>query len=385
MSKICFVTTVPFSAKHFLLLYMNVLAKNNEVFLVSNFDDIEESKKDFAGIHLMHIPISRKISIKSDIKAILSMYRLMKLNRFSIVHSCTPKAGILSMVASRLAGIPLRFHTFTGQVWATKSGAFRWLLKSIDKVIFHCASGVLIDSPSQREFLLTEGVVDEKRSRVLGQGSICGVDTNEFRPDATSRAKIRRKYLIPDDAFVFLYIGRLNSEKGIIELVDAFLRIAIEHDDARLLIVGPDEEQMIEKINARAFNITNHIICDYYTKTPEQLMAAADVFCLPSHREGFGAVIIESAAVGIPSLGSNIYGITDAIVDGETGLLHERGDIHGIYTAMKTFISNPQCAIEMGSAARGRALTLFSNEFFVSEFISYYKLALSKKSMAMSE
>lgn len=372
MSKVCFITTVPFSAQHFLLPFIQALSKDHDVFLISNFSDIESSREVFFGVQLIHVPISREINIWSDLRGAYKLCRLMKEHQFSIIHSCTPKAGLLSTLAGRIARVPCRFHTFTGQVWATKRGFFRWLLKKMDKVIVNCATGILIDSPSQKRFLLREGVVSEKKSKVLGLGSICGVDTKRFKPDSMIRKQVRRQYSIPEGAFVFLFVGRLNCEKGVYELVEAFLRMISEYEDAWLLIAGPSEERVVENIMQRTHNVTNQIICDNYTETPEFLMAAADVFCLPSHREGFGSVIIESAAAGIPALGSNIYGISDAILDRETGLLHEVEDADSIYAVMKYFISDSDRTCEMGEKARVRAVNNFSREFLVEEFLRFY-------------
>lgn len=377
MSKICFITTIPFSAKHFLALHMNELIKNNEIYLISNIENVEEEQEDFAGINLISVAISRKISLWSDIRGMVSLYCIMKRHRFDVVHSITPKAGLLGMLASYLARIPNRFHTFTGQVWVTRHGFLRWLLKSLDKMIVHCATGIMVDGFLQRQFLVKEGVVNELKARVLGHGSICGVDIHKFKPDVEMRAIIRKKYVIDDQAIVFLYIGRLNAEKGINELVEAFSQIAHEYDHARLFIVGPDEEQVQERIKSQYSQIMNQIVFGEYTKMPQQIMAASDVNCLPSHREGFNGVIIESACVGLPSFGSNIYGIADAIVDGETGILHEKGDVQGICNAMRQFLENPDEMRLMGRAARERAVKYFSQEAFVEEIRDYYKTALS--------
>ena len=161
---------------------------------------------------LVQMPIARAIAIVADLRALFSLVRLMRQQRFDLVHSMTPKAGLLAMAAARLSKIPVRLHTFTGQVWATRKGLSRAMLKLADRVIARCATYTLADSLSQREFLIRERIVTPDRIAVLGSGSVSGVDATRFRPDGSYRRRVREQFQIPDASVVLLFVGRLSRD-----------------------------------------------------------------------------------------------------------------------------------------------------------------------------
>jgi glycosyltransferase involved in cell wall biosynthesis len=324
-----------------------------------------------AHARIRAVRIRRRIAPLADIAALFGLYALFRRERYAAVSSVTPKAGMLAMLAAALAGIPLRVHMFTGQVWAARTGWKRELLKLADRIMAGLATHVLADSPSQRDFMVAEGIVAATKISVLGDGSICGVDGERFRPDADRRGAIRRTQCIPDGATVFLYLGRLNRDKGMLDLADAFA--LLDQADAWLLVVGPDEEGMHDAMQARLGASRDRCRFVGYTDRPEDYMAAADVFCLPSYREGFGMVVIEAAAAGMPSIASRIYGVTDAVEEGVTGLLHQPADVAGI-AGMMTSLANDQARrLAMGSAARERALRLFSAEAVTAAWFGFYE------------
>lgn len=371
--KICFVVAEPMTAKAFLLDHLRVLSEVYDITLVAAFidDHIEDSITSICTIKA--VPIKRSIRLLSDLYALFILYRFFRQESFLSVHSVTPKAGLLAMTASLLAGVEFRFHTFTGQVWATKTGLFRFLLKSLDKLIFYFASRVLVDSPSQRNFLIDNCVVNFDYSHVLGDGSISGVDLIRFKSDLSARSEVRARHQIPEDAFVFLYLGRLNYEKGLLELFSAFSKINYVEKNAYLLVVGPDEAEVLKRHSHLISSFREHFVSVGFTNKPECYMAASDVFCLPSHREGFGTVILEAAACGIPSIGSNIYGISDAIVHGVTGLLHAKGSDEDLSEKMQLLLADKQLAKLYGANARLRAKEKFSKERLTAGMVEFYK------------
>lgn len=320
------------------------------------------------------IRICRPISPFSDLSAFIRLYFLFRRERYVAATSVTPKAGMLTMLAARVAKVPVRIHVFTGQVWVTRTGWKRQLLKGADRLIAHFATHVLVDSPSQRNFIVGEGIVEEEKTRVLGEGSICGVDGERFRPDSSRRTDVRRALGIPEETIVFLFIGRLNRDKGIIDLVDAFASLGLEN--AWLLIVGPDEGGLRAEAEHRLGVALARTRFVGYTDRPEEFMAAADVFCLPSYREGFGMVIIEAAAAGIPAIGARIYGITDAIEENVTGLLHRPGDVAELADLMALLAGDAESRRTLGEAARGRALRLFSREAVTKAWLDFYRQLL---------
>jgi glycosyltransferase involved in cell wall biosynthesis len=276
------------------------------------------------------------------------------------------------MTAAWIARVPIRVHTFTGQVWATRKGLARALLRSIDRLIARLATHVLVDSRSQREFLIENRVVTAAKATVLANGSICGVDGGRFRRDPVARQKIRSEMRVPEEAVVFLYLGRLSRDKGIRELAFAFIRLAQRHATVHLALVGPDEDALRRQIEDIVAPFADRVRIIDYTDRPEDYMAAADVFCLPSYREGFGQVALEAAAAGLPVIASRIYGIVDAVIDQETGLLHSPGGVEALLAHMETLLAQPDLRHKLGAAGRARALRDFSEERVTQALLEYY-------------
>jgi glycosyltransferase involved in cell wall biosynthesis len=323
------------------------------------------------------MPIERKISLRKDLVSLVTLWQFFRREKFDCVHSITPKAGLLSMVAARFAGIPLRLHTFTGQVWATETGRRKWLLKLLDKILARSATQVLADSFSQRQFLIENGVVRPQDITVLAEGSIAGVDVNRFKFSDEARTRIRQAFGIPANEIAFLFLGRLNRFKGIEDLLHAFAIAAKSNSNLHLIVAGPDEEKLAVAVDALASNTAGKVHRLEYVDFPEHYMSAADVFCLPSYREGFGAVLIEAAAVGIPVIASRIYGITDAVDEGKTGLLHTPGAVTEIADAMLLLASNNDLRTRMGAAGRARVIETFSETYVTQAFIEFYRAMLS--------
>lgn len=369
--KICLVATVPVTVKAFLVPHIKKLAPEYDVTVVTNC-----SKEEFLdmglpeNVRFKRIPFVRNPHLGYDAVCLVALCGFFWKNSFNIVHSFMPKTGLLAMTAARLAKVPLRIHTFTGQVWATRKDPARWLLKMIDRFFASQACFVLADSWSQRSFLLKERVIEPNRSTVLLKGSISGVNPQRFFPDRKMRTRIRKDFFIAENDVVFLFLGRLKQDKGILELGKAFAQLQQTPKNIHLLIAGSDEESLQAH---SLFNRMQNVYFAGHTQTPEQYMNAADVFCLPSRREGFGSVILEAACVGIPAVASRIYGVTDAVVEGKTGLLHNPGDVDDLCRCMNLFLENPGLRLTMGAAARHRAVTDFSEDRMTDALLHFYR------------
>ena len=374
--RICFVVSSPMTAEAFLTENIRALSERYQVDLVLNADPGSIQHPDLRRARIHRARIVREISPLADLKALIELLRILKRGQYSAVHSLTPKAGLLTALAGFIARVPIRVHTYTGQVWATRRSAGRWGLKQLDRLIARLNTHLLVDSRSQREFLRAEGVLRPSQGDLIGNGSVCGVDPQRFKPGATPRARIRAELEIPQSALVFLFVGRLNRDKGVFELASAFDEVAGTREDLHLVLVGPDEDALAPQVERLCAASASRLRFVGWTDEPECYMAASDVFCLPSHREGFGSVIIEAAAAGLPSIGSRIYGIVDAIDEGETGLLFEAGNVPQLVSAMRRMADDDGLRKDLAGAARTRALRDFSRESLTAAFLSFYERAL---------
>ncbi|WP_404393232.1 glycosyltransferase family 4 protein [Pseudoalteromonas phenolica] len=365
-NKVAFITASPMTVKAFLIPFITELAKRYEIHVISSWQGNESFLPE--GVKMVDFPIKREPSIFDDLLSLVQLIRILKAEKYDIVHSFTPKAGFIGQIASFLSGVKLRFHTFTGQVWATQTGLTRFFLKSLDKITAFLATSVLVDSPSQESFLIENKVVLPCKSQVLGQGSISGVNLSKFQYSQEKSDKIRSKLQLSGDEFVFLYAGRLKIDKGVPELLTAFKNVA-KKIPAVLVIVGADEDGLLPEVN----KTEGAIFCGF-SDDISAYFSAADLLCLPSHREGFGNVVIEAAACGLPTLASRIYGLSDAIVDNETGILHQVKDAKDIEFKMLSLCQNKPQLEMMSERALQRVYSEFSEHVIVEEFIKFYEL-----------
>ncbi|MDT8376827.1 MAG: glycosyltransferase family 4 protein [Mariprofundaceae bacterium] len=372
IKRICIVVASEMTVKAFLKEQIIALGGRYDVTLVVNTKQADFAGQNGLPVKVIPLAIERAINPVADIRALYRLCRLFRRQQFDLVHSVTPKAGLLAMLAGRIAGVRFRMHTFTGQVWATRHGLSRLLLKSMDRLLAWSATHLLADSASQRQFLIDQKVTAAQKLSVLAGGSISGVDTGRFRPDRGVRSEVRKQLAIADDDVVLLFLGRLNRDKGVADLAAAFASVAATASRLHLLLTGPDEGGLKEEVKTVAAAYGERIHFIDYTDRPESFFAAADIFCLPSYREGFGSVIIEAAACGVPAIGSNIYGISDAICDGETGLLFEAGSVDELSRAIERMVSDPEQRRAMGEAALKRARNLFPTKRLVQAWLDYY-------------
>jgi glycosyltransferase involved in cell wall biosynthesis len=370
--RICLVTATPLTLHAFMRNHIRRLAERYEVTAVSNFESNPGFRDQFSGTRLVNVPIVRPIRPAADLLALAMLIRFFLRERFDAVHSVTPKAGLLAMTAARCAGIPNRIHNLSGQVWATRQGLARALLKSVDRITLANANYLLSDSSSQTRFLENEHVVSAARVEMLGCGSICGVDPLRFQPNPDVRTTVRERLGVPLTGSLILFVGRLNRDKGILDLAQAFSRLASRRRDVWLVVVGGDEAGIgadFERLCGDSLPCVRRV---GHSDLPEQFMAAADVLALPSYRESFGLTVIEAAACGVPAVASRVYGLTDAVEENVTGMMHPPGDVAGIESALERLISDPGLRIAMGTAARERALRDFSMDRISGELLAFY-------------
>ena len=351
---------------------MAALRNEYKVHYVCNEPDINNIKVPNDGYHC--VDIQRKISIVKDLKALWQLYRYFRNERFDAVHSVTPKAGLLTSIAAFFARVPVRIHIYTGQVWANKKGFMRFLLKTMDRIIALFDNQILVDGEGQRQFLIKNKVVSEKNSKVLGSGSICGVNLERFNPSVEVRTEKRKELGIDDSKTVFVFMGRLNRDKGVYELLSAFDRLAAEKEDVYLLLFGNDEENVSETFNSYPNIKAGDNFC-YYGATPEpqKMLQAGDIFVLPTYREGFGSSVIEASALGLPVICSDAYGVMDAMVDNVTGLRCKVGDVESLYIAMARFAENKLLQTSLGANGKARVISEFDGSKVTINWQMFYR------------
>lgn len=370
MKKLCFVATIPDVIYSFMRGHIRASSEKWSINVISNPDSANLLSD--LDVQFTPLEIERKPSPWRDLLILVQLVMLFRRERFDLVHSIMPKTGLLTMLAGWLSGVPVRIHTFTGQVWANKLGWKRSVLKLFDKLIVLFATNILADSPSQRDFLVAEGILPQGKAVVIGHGSICGVDTQRFCHNAQVRDAVRAELGISSEQTVILFLGRLNRDKGILELAAAFADIASRRTDVVLVLVGAEEDVPFTRVQEICGVYRERLRRVSFTPNPERYMAAADIFCLPSYREGFGQVIIEAAASEVPTVASRIYGITDAVEDGKTGLLFPAGDVAALTQALLKLIENCDYRKKMGEAARVRAIEMFSSQEITRELLALY-------------
>lgn len=376
MKKICFVVAVPSTAQAFLKDHIEKLSIDYDVYLVGNI----QSESDVKGLDICdykQISIKREISVFSDLKAVFQLVGFFKDNKFDVIHSVTPKAGLVCALSGFIARVPIRIHIFTGQVWATKEGIMRFLLKSFDRLIARLNTHILVDGNSQKNFLVRNGILKSEKAKVLGDGSICGVNTVRFTPSKDIRISIRKELGLTDEKVVFVFMGRLNHDKGLYELLPAFNELANVNKNVFLLLFGHDEENVSDTfLRYKNLNSSNFL---YYgaTHEPQRMLQAGDVFVLPTYREGFGSSVIEAASLGLPTITSDAYGVLDASVRGETGLQCRVGDIESLYACMKELADNSNMRKMFGESGRKRVHAKFAGAVVVKLWKEYYDKLLS--------
>lgn len=381
--RIARVATVPFTMVAHLKHQIATLGKHGaKVTVVTSQEPELALLEGMEGVTCVPVDIPRSISPWRDLLALFRLFRFFKRERIQIAHSTTPKAGLLTALAALFAGVPVRLHTFTGQPWITMRGAKRFLARTSDKLIGSLNTRCYADSASQRQFLIEQGVVDAKRLFVIGDGSLAGVDVERFDRNRFSRGQresMRQSLGIPYDVPVLLFVGRITADKGVRELLQAFEVLKSAGSDAHLVFVGrfDVESGAAGVISQRDVGRLKDAHFAGHVESPEAYFSIADILCLPSYREGFGTVVIEAAAMGVPTIGTDIYGLSDAVVDGETGLLVPARNVEELARALEKLITGNSLRARMGNAAMKRALVLFDaskvNKQVVDEYASLLK------------
>ena len=330
------------------------------------------------GVRTFPVKIERNIRPWADLVALFQLYRLFRKEKPFMVHSITPKAGLLSMMAAYLAGVPRRIHTFTGLIFPTSSGFRKWMLLKFDQLICLFATHVYPEGKGVRNDLINYGVT-KKPLRIIGNGNVNGVDLQHFNPDGYDKEQeisFRKDHGLGSDDFIFMSIGRLVNDKGIRELVSAFSKLESSQQNIKLILVGhvDSEVDQLPKETWDEINSNSHISFVGIIEDVRPYLAFADVLVFPSYREGFPNVVLESGAMGLPAIVSDINGCNEIITHGHNGLIIPPRDENALYDAMSVLLENKVLLEELALNSRPVIVEKFDRNFVWECLIKEYRL-----------
>ena len=355
--KLVRITTVPLSLDKLLEGQLAFMTPHFEVIAVAADRPYLEKIAQREGVRSFMVPLTRKITPIKDLRAVYTLYQFLKKEKVTIVHSHTPKAGIVGMLAACMAGVKFRLHTVAGLPLMEATGVKRLILNTVERLTYRCATKVYPNAFGLKTFIQNEKFCSDTKLSVIGQGSSNGIDTNYFDPSLYSqedKAALRNSLGISEDTFVFVFVGRLVTDKGINELVTAFHQMSEEQSKIALVLVGPLESELDPLKNETLAIINKHpgIYSVGYQKDVRAYYAFAKALVFPSYREGFPNVVLQAGAMGLPAIVTDINGCNEIITEGLNGKLVPSKNVRALQNAMTDMISNVDAYQDMQNAAR---------------------------------
>lgn len=337
--KVIRTAAIPVSLSGLLDGQLKFLSQYFEVIGVSSSGDgLIKRLETQEGIKTHAVEIERRISLFKDLKSLFYLYLYFKKEQPFIVHSITPKAGLLSMVAAKLAGVPNRLHTFTGLIFPTKTGFSQKLLITMDRILCYCATRVYPEGNGVKNDLQAYKITS-KPLKIIANGNVNGIDTSYFSPDHFDSAyqnNLKETLGIHANDFVYIFIGRLVKDKGINELIHVFDKLSANNSKLKLLLVGGYENDLDPVADSTKHSIeTNpNIISTGWVDDVRPYLAISNCLAFPSYREGFPNVVLQAGAMGLPCVVTNINGSNEIIVNGENGIIIPVKDEDALYDGM---------------------------------------------------
>ena len=357
MKKILRITTVPISLRNLLKGQPKFMSQYYEVVgITSPGEEINDVVND-EGIRVIEVEMTRTISPIKDLVSLWKLYKVIKKEKPFIVHSHTPKAGTLGMMAAKLAGVPNRLHTIAGLPLLVATGAKRKLLDFVEKITYACATRIYPNSLGLKDIIIQNGYTKPSKLKVIANGSSNGIDVNHFSVENISeetKTTLREELNIIEDDIVFVFVGRLVTDKGINELISAFKKLSADHQNIKLLLVGTFESELdpLHDSTLNEIESNNNIINVGWQTDVRPYFAISNVLAFPSYREGFPNVVMQAGAMELPSIVTNINGCNEIIKEGVNGLIIPPKDENELYLAMLNIIENPSKQKELANASR---------------------------------
>lgn len=372
-------STVPMSIDVFCRGFLKELeAEGYDVTVVSSPGEAMARIAEREGVKTVEVEMERRIAPLKDLRSLWNLYKAFRRIRPRLVHTITPKAGLLGMMAAKLAGVPVRLHTFTGLVFPTATGLVQKILVMTDRMTCACATHVNPEGEGVKNDLVNYGIT-RKPLRVLGHGNVRGIDLEYFDPERED-VKSAAAEIAADGMTTILFVGRVAGDKGVNELVEAFERVHSRHADTRLVVVGPDEQSIdpLKPWVAKRIAEGEGILTTGRQTDVRPWMAAADMLVLPSYREGFPNVVIEAGAMGLPSVVTNINGAREIIIEGENGLIVEAHDADGLERAIERLIEDAALRKRLAGKARKMVADRYEQGYVRRCLKDYYKEILGE-------
>lgn len=377
--KFFITTTIPAT----LGFFKGNLAYLNEVFEVyaisSQKDELNElGRKE--GIKTFFIPMRRPISLFYDIVSLFRFIKLFLVERPDIVHGNTPKASLLSMVSAKLSGVKVRIYMCHGLRYQGTTGIMRLLLMKMEKITCACATEVICVSKGVRDILIEDGICAKNKAVVIHHGSASGIDLDYFKIDSSlQNTDIREKLGISLTDFVFIFVGRIVKDKGVNELISSFEKLHSQINSVHLILVGSEEKDLnpISKKNRETIetHLNIHAVGRQIDIRPYLL--SSDAFVLPSYREGFGMVLLEAGAMGLPCITTNISGCNEIVIQGENGEIIPPRDEKALYEKMKDWVVHKDKLAYMSSHARSFVENRFDKKTVWLKLLDEYNRLLT--------
>lgn len=384
--KIIRSTTIPASLNAFCKGLLKELREEEgyDIVAVSTAGTDLEQIKESDGVNTISVPMERHISPLKDFKSLWSLIQVFKSEKPSMVHSMTPKAGLLSMLAGWICQVPVRIHTFTGLVFPTSTGFKRKVLMMTDRITCACATHVIPEGEGVKNDL-TNYRITRKPLRILGHGNVKGIDLEHFDPTRaeilSEAGRIKSVLGIGSEEFVFVFVGRLVGDKGINELVEAFSRLKKSLPNCRLILVGPEETNLdpLSSHTLREIQVNEGIVAVGSQNDVRPWYAMADAFVFPSYREGFPNCVIEAGAMGLPSVVTDINGSREIIIDDENGVIIPSKDSDALYKAMERMMTDSNMRKRMAANARRLIADRFEQSYVRKCLKDFYRQVLTDK------
>ena len=378
MKKLVRITTVPISLEKLLENQARFFKTYYSVTLVSSQKEQLQRLAKEQGVNHFSLEMTRKITPLQDLRCLLQLIRFLRKDKPHIVHTHTPKAGIVGMLAAFIAGVPLRMHTVAGLPLMEAKGLKKSILYAVERLTYRCATHVYPNARGLMDFIQEKKLAGKTPLKCIGNGSSNGIDLTYFNPERVSKEQemsFREKWNISKDDFVFLFIGRLVGDKGVNELVAAFEQLANKIPNAKLLLVGPQEPTLdpLKQVTIASIEKNPKIVSTAYQQDVRPFLKMAEVFVFPSYREGFPNVVLQAGAMGIPCIVSDINGCNEIIENEVNGLIVPPKSIQPLSEKMYSLYKDPEKRAIFIDRTKERIATNFERTHYWKLLLEEYK------------